>query len=149
LIDLLARKLNLSPTNSSLSEAFNRLLNLDASGGLIEFLDVFNQPGASTGGNHPGILRLTERGRNAYQYLSGNLSVENEYERLIRKHKTSEHTVLNIQAGEALVECGGYQILEEAPDIQLPDGSVFIPDLIALDPKTGEMVFVEVERDCQ
>jgi hypothetical protein len=32
---------------------------------------------------------------------------------------------------------GGYQILEEAPDIQLPDGSVFIPDLIALDNKTG------------
>jgi hypothetical protein len=42
---------------------------------------------------------------------------------------------------------GGYQILEEAPDIQLPDGSVFIPDLIALDNKTGEMIFVEVERD--
>lgn len=42
---------------------------------------------------------------------------------------------------------GGYQILEEAPDIQLPDGSVFIPDLIALDRRTGEMIFVEVERD--
>jgi hypothetical protein len=147
LIDLLARKLNLSPTNSSLSEAFNRLLNLDASGGLIEFLDVFTQPGASTGGNHPDIVHLTERGRNAYQYLTGQPVLENEYERLIRKHKTPEHTVLNIQAGEALVELGGYQILEQAPDIQLPNGSLFIPDLIALDKTTGEMIFIEVERD--
>jgi hypothetical protein len=96
LVDLLARKLNLSPTNSRLSEAFNRLMGLDASGGLIEFLDVFTQPGASTCGNHPDILHLTERGRNAYQYLTGHLPLENEYERLIHKHKTPEHTVLNI-----------------------------------------------------
>jgi hypothetical protein len=147
LVGRLAKRLNLSPSNSSISEAFSRLLNLDASGGLIEYLDVFQQTGASTGGNHPDIFRLTDRGRQAYQYLTGKQPVEDEYERLIRKHKTPEHTVLNIQAGEVLEECGGYQLLEQAPDIQLPDGSVFIPDVIALDPKTGEMIFIEVERD--
>jgi hypothetical protein len=147
LIDLLAKKLNLSPTNSSLSETFNRLLNLDAAGGLIESLDVFTQPGATTGGNHPDIFRLSERGKAAYQVLAGKQPAENEYERLLRKHKSPEHTVLNIQAAEALVELAGYRIVDEAPDIHLPDGSVFIPDLVALDQKNGETVFIEVERD--
>lgn len=147
LIDLLSKKLNLSPGNSSLSETFNRLINFDTHGGLVEALSVFQQTGASTGGNHPDVLRLTERGQLAYQYLTGQAPVENEYERLVRRHKSPEHTLLNIQAAEALVEIGGYRIAEEAPDIHLPDGSVFIPDLVATDPRTGEMIFVEVERD--
>lgn len=147
LIDLLAKKLNLSPTNSSLSETFNRLLNLDTAGGLIELLDVFNEAGATTGGNHPDIFRLTERGKAAFQFLTGQQPLENEFERLLRKHKTPEHTVLNIQAAEVLVEIGGYKILNEAPNIQLPDGSVFVPDLVGQNQKTGETIFIEVERD--
>lgn len=147
LIELLAKKLNLTSTTSSLSETFNRLINLDIGGGLIEVLDVFQQSGASTGGNHPDILRLTDRGRLAYQFLTGNTPIENEYEKLLRRHKSPEHTVLNIQAAEALEEFGGYRIAEQAPDIQLPDGSLFIPDLVAVDQRNGEMIFVEVERD--
>jgi hypothetical protein len=146
LVDLLAKKLNLSPGNSSLSETFNRLMNFDASGGLVELLNVFEQTGASTGGNHPDLLRLTGRGQQAYQYLTGKPPVENEYERLIRRHKSPEHTLLNIQAAEVLADIGKYRIAEEAPDIHLPDGSLFIPDLVAADPRTGEMIFVEVER---
>ena len=147
LVDLLSKKLNLSSNNSSLSETFNRLINFDTIGGLVEVLNVFEQTGSSTGGNHPDVLRLTGRGQMAYQYLSGKLPIENEYERLIRRHKSPEHTLLNIQAEEALVEFGGYRIAEQAPDIQLPDGSLFIPDLVAVDPSTGEMIFVEVERE--
>jgi len=147
LIDLLAKKLNLSPTNSTLPETFNRLQNLDTVGGLIELLDVFTQAGATTGGNHPDIFSLTERGKAAYQFLTGKQPAENEYERLLRKHKSPEHTVLNIQAAEVLVDLGGYRIVEEAPDIQLPDGSMFFPDLVVLDQKTGETIFIEVERD--
>lgn len=147
LIILLAKKLNLSSNNSSLSETFNRLINFDTNGALVEVLNVFEQSGVSTGGNHPDVLRLTGRGKQAYQCLSGKLPVENEYERLIRRHKSPEHTLLNIQAAEALVEIGGYRIAEQAPDIQLPDGSLFIPDLVAADPRTGEMIFIEVERE--
>jgi hypothetical protein len=147
IVDLLAKELSLAPTNSSLSEAISRLLSIDAEGGLIELLDDFIRQGASTGGNHPDVLRLTERGRMAYTFLTGKQPQESEYDRLLRKHKSPEHTVLNIQAAEALAEYGGYEILEQAPDIQLPDGSVFIPDLVAMDKRTGEMIFVEVERD--
>lgn len=147
LVGMLAKKLNLAITNSSLSEAFSRLINFDTGGGLIEVLEVFQQSGASTGGNHPDVLHLTDRGRLAYQFLTGTSSIENEYERLIRRHKTPEHTVLNIQAAEALVEFGGYRIAEQAPDIQLLDGGLFIPDLVAVDQRNGEIIFVEVERD--
>lgn len=147
LIELLAKKLNLTLPNGSLPETFNRLINFDSNGGLVEVLEVFQQTGASTGGNHPDLLRLTERGRVAYQYLAGYQALENEYDRLIRKHKSPEHTVLNIQAAEALIEFGEYEVIEQAPDIQLPDGSVFIPDLVARHRRTGETIFVEVERD--
>lgn len=147
LIELLAKKLNLSPGNSSLSETINRLIHFDTYGGLVEVLHVFEQAGASTGGNHPDVLRLTERGQLAYQVLTGKIPIENEYERLLRRHKSPEHTLLNIQAADVLEEIGGYRIAEQAPDIQLPDGSLFIPDLVATDPRTGEMLFVEVERD--
>ena len=147
LIELLAKKLNLTSTTSSLSETFNRLINFDTGGGLIEVLDVFQQAGASTGGNHPDILCLTDRGQLAYQFLTGSVPIENEYERLVPRHKSPEHTVLNIQAAEAMVEFGGYRIAEQAPDIQLPDGGLFIPDLVAVDQRSGEMIFVEVERD--
>lgn len=147
LIELLAKKLNLSPGNSSLSETINRLIHFDTYGGLVEVLHVFEQAGASTGGNHPDVLRLTERGQLAYQALTGKPSSENEYERLLRRHKSPEHTLLNIQAADVLEEIGGYRIAEQAPDIQLPDGSLFIPDLVAADLRTGEMIFVEVERD--
>jgi hypothetical protein len=147
LIELLAKKLNLSPGNSSLSETINRLIHFDTYGGLVEVLHVFEQAGASTGGNHPDVLRLTERGQLVYQVLTGKIPIENEYERLLRRHKSPEHTLLNIQAADVLEEIGGYRIAEQAPDIQLPDGSLFIPDLVAADPRTGEMIFVEVERD--
>ena len=147
LIELLAKKLNLTLPNGCLSETFSRLINFDSNGGLVEALEVFQQTGASTGGNHPDLLRLTERGRVAYQYLAGYQALENEYDRLIPKHKSPEHTVLNIQAAEALIEFGDYEVIEQAPDIQLPDGSVFIPDLVACHRRTGETIFVEVERD--
>lgn len=147
LIDLLAKKLNLSTSNSSLSETFNRLINFDTHGGLVEMLNVFEQTGASTGGNHPDILRLTGRGQQAYQCLTGKAPAGNEYERLVRRHKSPEHTLLNIQSAETLVEIGGYRIAEQAPDIHLPDGSLFIPDLVAADPRTGQIIFVEVERE--
>jgi hypothetical protein len=147
LIELLAKKLNLTLPNGSLSETFTRLINFDNGGGLVEVLNVFQHDGASTGGNHPDLLRLTQRGRDAFQYLTGNQARENEYDRLVPKHKSPEHTVLNIQASEVLIETGDYEVLEQAPDIHLPDGSVFIPDLVARYRKTGETIFIEVERD--
>ncbi|MHB8136700.1 MAG: hypothetical protein ACYDH1_21015, partial [Anaerolineaceae bacterium] len=72
--------------------------------------------------------------------------IENEFDMLIRHHSSPEHTILNIQAGEILVE-EGYQIRGRAQSINLSNGETYIPDIIAVDPKTGEVIFIEVERD--
>jgi hypothetical protein len=41
----------------------------------------------------------------------------------------------------------GYLIKGQAQEIRLSNGGMFIPDIIALDQSTGELIFVEVERD--
>ena len=41
----------------------------------------------------------------------------------------------------------GYQLRGQAQEIQLANGETFIPDIIAADPKSGEVIFIEVERD--
>jgi hypothetical protein len=114
--------------------------------GLIEVVEGGSKQGSSSGGNPPDVLRLSLKGKEAYHLLTGKDSKENEYERLIHYHATPEHTILNIQAAEMLVE-GGYQIQGQVQEIRLSNGGTFIPDIIAADRKTGEVIFVEVERD--
>ncbi|PKO21663.1 MAG: hypothetical protein CVU38_13570 [Chloroflexi bacterium HGW-Chloroflexi-1] len=92
------------------------------------------------------MLRLTEDGNVVYQSLTGKPPKENEYEWLIRRHSSSEHTILNIQAAEILADAG-YLIKGQAQEIQLSNGGTFIPDITAINQSTGELVFVEVERD--
>ena len=41
----------------------------------------------------------------------------------------------------------GFQLRGQAQEIQLANGETFIPDIIAADQKTGEVIFIEVERD--
>ena len=92
------------------------------------------------------MLHLTRNGQVAYQVLTGKIPKENEFDILIRHHSSPEHTILNIQAGEILVD-EGYRIQGRAQAISLSNGETYIPDIIAVDPKTGEVIFVEVERD--
>ena len=40
-----------------------------------------------------------------------------------------------------------YQLRGQAQEIQLANGETLIPDIIASDPKNGEVIFIEVERD--
>ena len=82
----------------------------------------------------------------AFQLLTGKISKENQYDYLISHHSSPEHTILNIQAAEILVE-EGYQIRGLAQAIQLANGETYIPDIIAADPKIGEVIFIEVEQD--
>ena len=53
---------------------------------------------------------------------------------------------MNIQVTEVLMEAG-YQIRGQAQQIQLSNGEMYIPDIVATDPETGEVIFIEVERD--
>lgn len=145
---VMAKRLSLSTDNNSLDEAVSRLLTQEENLHpiLIEKIEGIPEQGSSSGGNNPDVLRLTEDGKVVYQSLTGKPPKENEYEWLIRRHSSSEHTILNIQAAEILVDAG-YLIMGQAQEIQLSNGGTFIPDITAIDQSTGELVFVEVERD--
>lgn len=144
----MAKRLSLSETNKSLDEGLSWLIAPEENSIpiLIESIPGSPDQGSSSGGNHPAVLHLTAHGRFAYQTLTGKIPEENEYDLLIKHHSSPEHTILNIQAAEILVETG-YFIRGKAQEIQLSNGETYIPDIIAADSKTGELIFVEIERD--
>lgn len=148
IIKMMANRLSLSAANKNLDEALNWLMAPEdkAHRILVERVGGVLEQGSSSGGNQPAALHLTQDGQIAYQGLSGKPPKENEFDMLIRHHSSPEHTILNIQAGEILVE-EGYQIRGQAQTINLSNGETYIPDIIAVDPKTGVVIFIEVERD--
>jgi hypothetical protein len=148
IIKMMAGRLSLAVTNKNLDEALNWLMKPDEESclDLIEQVEGISAQGSSSGGNQPAVLRLTKEGEIAYQVLTGSPPKENEYDKLLRHHSSPEHTILNIQVAEVLNE-EGYLIQGQAKPIYLSNGETYIPDIIAVDPKTGEIVFIEVERD--
>ena len=148
IIKQMAKRLSLSTANKNLDEALNWLMTPEGNEFpiLVEQISGGVEQGSSSGGNQPAVLHLTRDGQVAYQILSGKIPKENEFDILIRHHSSPEHTILNIQAGEILVD-EGYRIQGRAQAINLSNGETYIPDIIAVDPKTGEVIFVEVERD--
>ena len=148
IIGMMAKRLLLSEANKNLDEALNWLMDNENTtcSALIEQIESTAAQGSSSGGNQPSVLRLTQDGQIAYQVLSGTPPKENEFDILLKHHSSPEHTILNIQAGEIL-EDEGYQIRGRAQSINLSNGETYIPDIIAANPKTGEVMFIEVERD--
>lgn len=120
-----------------------RILSRLRDAGMIRCEQAFETKGASSGGVHPDLLVLTDRGRSAYRYLTGEEAQPNEFARLQAAHVSAEHTLLNLEAADFL-RGQGYSIVTTAPVIQLPDGGTFIPDLVAK--KDDQMYFIEVEQ---
>ena len=148
IIKQMAKRLSLSAANKNLDEALNWLMSPEGNEFpiLVEQISGVVEQGSSSGGNQPAVLHLTRDGQVAYQVLTGKIPKENEFDILIRHHSSPEHTILNIQAGEILIE-EGYKIRGRAQAINLSNGETYIPDIVAIDPKSGEVIFVEVERD--
>ena len=148
IIKVMAKRLSLSAANKNLDEALNWLMTTEDKSCpiLIDQVGSVLEQGSSSGGNQPAVLHLTQDGQVAYQVLSGKPPKENEFDMLLRHHSSPEHTILNIQAGEILVE-EGYQIRGRVQSINLSNGETYIPDIVAVNPKTGEVIFIEVERD--
>ena len=143
IVRLAAERLGLKPDNSAIVDALNRI----ESRGLIERLDLFEKRGADTGGVLPYLYRLTEQGRQAFWLLSGKNAYECEFDVLLRQHKTPEHTLLNMKVREFLEEHQVYQVLLESASLTLPDRHKFEPDITAKDLVTGELIYIEVERE--
>ena len=112
---------------------------------MIEIFRPWDADGAGSGGRYPDLIRLTDRGQMAYWLLTGSQPAINEYDLLLERHVSPEHTLLNLQAADVLREAG-YQVNQTPPDVRLPDGGSFKPDLALID-EQGALLFVEVERD--
>lgn len=107
---LAAAKLDLRLDNGSLSKPIERLS--DPTGPcMVENIEDFEKAGSVAGGALPKFFRLTDRGRQAYWMLTGKNAIECEYDRLIKRHKTPEHTFLNLRTMDILEEIGDYAIV--------------------------------------
>ncbi len=133
--------LGIKKAGGSVQSLFGRLQHLQ----LVEVFRPWGAEGAGSGGRFPDLMRLSERGRLAFWLLTGSQPVENEYDQLLKRHVSPEHTILNIQAADLLSQVG-YQVNPEPQAISLPGGEVFSPDLSMVD-SAGRMIFVEVERE--
>jgi hypothetical protein len=146
IIQLVAARLGKNPNNTSLIDAVNRLGGGAEKGlDLVERIDVFDKQGSELGGALPILLHLTDKGKHAFWMLTGQNAQECEFDRLMKHHKTPEHTLLNFLVRDQLVNDGHYEVLLEAPEIDLPTGEKFSPDIVVKDSK-GEILYIEVER---
>lgn len=143
IIQLAAVRMAAKPDNSAIADAIHRIEKR----GLIERLDLFEKRGSETGGVLPYLYRLTEQGGQAYWLLSGKNALECEFDVLMKRHKSPEHTLLNMKAREFLEDHQVYQVLLEAAALVLPDGHKFEPDITARDVSTRELFYIEVERE--
>ena len=122
------------------SGAARRVFNDLRERGLLEE----ERPQAETVGRTPYLLRLTERGRETFRALFGQEPVEPEYDRLLARHKSPEHVLLNLQARDALL-AGGAESVDLYPrPVPLPNGGTFDVDLVAV--FEGRPLYVEAER---
>jgi hypothetical protein len=136
-----AELLGIKKAGGSIQALLARLAEL----GLVESNRPWEAEGAGSGGRLPDLLRLTERGELAYWLLSNRRAAANEFDRLLPLHVSPEHTLLNLQAADMLREAG-YQVDVSPPEITLPDGGLFRPDLV-IRASDGVTHFVEVERE--
>lgn len=143
IIQLAAVRMGIKPDNSAIGDAIHRIEKR----GLVERLEPFEKRGSETGGVLPYLYRLTDQGRQAYWLLSGKNAMECEFDVLMKRHKSPEHTLLNMKVREFLEDHQVYQVLLEAAALVLPDGHKFEPDITARDVSTGEVINIEVERE--
>jgi hypothetical protein len=91
------------------------------------------------------LLVLTKRGREAYRLSTGRSLPEPLYQCLLKRHKTVEHTVLNLMARQVLRRFR-YTEIDMFPEAQrTSSGAMVIPDLTAVSPD-GERLLIECER---
>jgi len=110
--------------------------------GLIEEI----QPQSETRGRAPFLVQLSERGRCAFRRFYGEDAVPSEYERLLARHKSPEHVLLNLETRDVLLQAGAKAVDLYPEPVTLPDGATFDVDIVALFDDDEEPLYVEVER---
>jgi DNA-binding PadR family transcriptional regulator len=127
-----------SPGSGTVSRAFQRFERK-------ELIELIRAKSETVGSGTYYLIRLTEKGRDACRMLLGRDAVPSQFAELLERHKTPEHTLLNLEAGDLLREAG-YEVDLFPSETILPGDRLVAPDLSALSPY-GELLLVEVERD--
>ena len=112
----------------------------------LDALDLLEQerPRSERAGQAPYFLRLTVRGQEVYRALFGQEPVESDYDRLLARHKSAEHVLLNLQARDALRAAGATSVDLYPHPVSLPNGGTFDVDMVAV--FGGKPLYVEAER---
>lgn len=124
---------------SSTSWTAKRLFASVGELGLIEEMD------GGYGASVPKVFTLTDKGCSVYQRLTERALPRTPWARLLDRHKTTEHTVLNLLARNILRRFQYTAIDLFPPSQRTPTGAVVIPDLTAVSPE-GELLLIECER---
>jgi len=90
------------------------------------------------------LLRLTERGREAFRTLFGEEPVKSEYDLLLARHKSPEHVLLNLHARSVLLSAGAESVDLYPRPVPLSNGGTFDVDIVAV--FGGKPLYVEAER---
>jgi hypothetical protein len=102
------------------------------------------RPRSESVGQTPYFLRLTARGQEVYRALFDEEPAESEYDRLLARHKSPEHVLLNLRARDALQVAGAESVDLYPHPVGLPTGGTFDVDLVAV--VGGKPLYVEAER---
>jgi hypothetical protein len=134
---VLARDHQMSQGSGTVQRAFDRAMEK----GLIEAV----RPKAEISGRSTMLVWLSEAGRAEARRLFSAEPAESEYAKLISRHKSPEHVLLNLEVRDALLERGASSVnLFPSPTV-LPEGGVVDVDLIA--EWGGKTLYVECERE--
>jgi DNA-binding MarR family transcriptional regulator len=119
----------------SMSRVLGRLLKA----GLIQQLTPSKTPAQ--------ILRLTKDGEDLYRRIYRESPTASEATRLLEGHQPNglEHAGLTLAAAHYL-EKRGLVVRTAPPPLNLPGGRRLEADLQAIDPETGECIYLEAER---
>ena len=119
----------------SMSRVLGRLLKA----GLIQQLTPSKTPAQ--------MLRLTKDGEDLYRRIYRESPTESEATRLLDGHQPHglEHAGFTLAAAHYL-EKRGLVVRTAPPPINLPGGRRLEADLQAIDPETGEFIYLEAER---
>ena len=107
--------------------------------GLVEAVIVSRE----SGGHPMHLFRLTHPGQDLYRHMYHGDPVESAYDRLLRRHKSPEHVLLNLQAAKILEPWADAVDLFPSR-LQVEGVGVFDPDIVAI--VDGKPIFVECER---
>jgi hypothetical protein len=108
--------------------------------GLVALEDARSE---TSGAGREQLVFLTENGTDTCRLLLGIVPVESLYHRLMRRHKSPEHSLLNLEAADLLRDAG-YAVDLFPASATAPSGAQFAPDLGAS--LNGRALFIEVER---